>query len=865
MTSPAESAPAPVSASLSATAPAFTPTPTATSSTRGRRPGRGRGGNRPAHHSHDSHQRSAATEGRPKNRSRNNSGSATAASASKGAASTARPKNGEAATEANAGDADDAEDVPVCFICADTIKFYAIGECDHRTCSLCNLRLRALFKSKACPYCKTELESIIYTQDSESIYEELAKTSLPFADKSLGIKFDSKEAYDSTMHTLQFNCPHTRCRYVADEGWGDLKGHVRNTHSLQFCDLCLKHKMSFTNEHRLYTKSQLRNHYAKGDSAGFVGHPMCRFCNISFYDNDQLFEHCRQKHEQCFICVRNGTGRHVYFANYNTLEEHFNKTHHPCKHSLCLEKKFVVFENEIDLQSHELEEHGSSIVGQKARREAKHINVNFQYSSARGGEGTSRGGSSGSGPSSRGGPGGSRRSNTASADESNRSRPRPSAEEQPPATMTVNGPDDTGVSIAGRQRPSGFGRVTESNNPRQRQQQQQQQQQQPDPSSYSYMAASTPDASSSEADLEPESLTIWPTLQADTAQSSSSARDRAPAAFGRLSETPNQTRDAASISEETINMHQELLQRVSTYLSHRDQPVSRFRELTKQFKNSEVSAQDYVQNCWLLFLTVPGKNAKEMIQRTIKTVASLLPDKKQSDALLLTLAEHRIKQQQFPALTPLTGSSTRAGSSAGGSSARVLVIKETSSKGKGKAVAAPRSGWNKPVVSSASSSRASSPRLRNDNATAVVAKPSYSSSTLSHAGFPSLGAANSSSTSVSSLASRFTGLSATAPSSAHNSYSTKFTQTSSSTGGASAYSSAGGLSKPKAVSNDNFPDLPPATVPKRKVVPLNPNATSAWEGPSISPTASQSLQNPGNRRPQRSNNGKGKQVLFHVG
>lgn len=42
----------------------------------------------------------------------------------------------------------------VCWICAETIKFYAISECNHRMCHICALRLRALYKKQECAFCK---------------------------------------------------------------------------------------------------------------------------------------------------------------------------------------------------------------------------------------------------------------------------------------------------------------------------------------------------------------------------------------------------------------------------------------------------------------------------------------------------------------------------------------------------------------------------------------------------------------------------------------------------------------------------------------------------------------------------------------
>lgn len=89
-------------------------------------------------------------------------------------------------------------------------------------------------------------------------------------------------------------------------------------------DLCIKNKKIFAHEHTLYTYSQLHKHMKYGDKAlnkedsGFDGHPECQFCRKRFYGNDELFLHCREKHEQCHICVRNGV-RHEYYPDYNGL------------------------------------------------------------------------------------------------------------------------------------------------------------------------------------------------------------------------------------------------------------------------------------------------------------------------------------------------------------------------------------------------------------------------------------------------------------------------------------------------------------------------------------------------------------------
>jgi len=42
----------------------------------------------------------------------------------------------------------------VCWICAEPVKYYALSECNHRTCHVCALRLRALYKKIECTFCK---------------------------------------------------------------------------------------------------------------------------------------------------------------------------------------------------------------------------------------------------------------------------------------------------------------------------------------------------------------------------------------------------------------------------------------------------------------------------------------------------------------------------------------------------------------------------------------------------------------------------------------------------------------------------------------------------------------------------------------
>ena len=137
------------------------------------------------------------------------------------------------------------------------------------------------------------------------------------------------------------------------------------------------------------TKLELRGHMQPAlhsdDDVGFRGHPNCGFCSKQFYDDDDLFHHCRDQHEICFLCERAGI-RFQYYKNYDELEYHFHGAHFPCLEKACLEKKFVVFPEEIDLKAHQLEHKRGS-----GRRAAIPISMNLTFN---GGPGSHRSSSS---------------------------------------------------------------------------------------------------------------------------------------------------------------------------------------------------------------------------------------------------------------------------------------------------------------------------------------------------------------------------------------------------------------------------------------------------------------------------------------
>lgn len=48
----------------------------------------------------------------------------------------------------------EASEADVCFICANPAAHYSIAPCNHTTCHICGLRMRALYKSNDCAHCR---------------------------------------------------------------------------------------------------------------------------------------------------------------------------------------------------------------------------------------------------------------------------------------------------------------------------------------------------------------------------------------------------------------------------------------------------------------------------------------------------------------------------------------------------------------------------------------------------------------------------------------------------------------------------------------------------------------------------------------
>ncbi len=254
--------------------------------------------------------------------------------------------------------------------------------------SLCTLQGKELSSLKTWDFLnnttQTESQFVIFTDDSTKRYEDYGGLDFEESDETLGIKYQKKDIFADTLVLLRYNCPDKDCD-IACWGWPDLHRHVKSIHHKVMCDLCTRNKKVFTHEHELFTQQELRKHKQFGDDnpgavdqSGFKGHPECGFCRERFYGDDELYTHCRDKHERCHICDRRNQGsQQQYYVDYNSLEQHFKKDHFLCADQECLDKKFVVFESEMDTKAHQLEAHPN---GLSKGRDARRIDISaFDY------------------------------------------------------------------------------------------------------------------------------------------------------------------------------------------------------------------------------------------------------------------------------------------------------------------------------------------------------------------------------------------------------------------------------------------------------------------------------------------------------
>lgn len=475
---------------------------------------------------------------------------------------------------------------------------------------------------------------------------------------------------EDTILLLRYNCPDGDCD-VACLGWPDLHRHVRAVHHKKICDLCSRHKKVFTHEHELFTDQELNKHMRKGDDnpgaidqSGFKGHPECGFCRQRFYGDDELYVHCREKHERCFICDRRG-GQPQYYVDYNSLELHFRKDHFPCMERACLDKKFVVFASEMDLKAHQLEEHGDTL-SKDVRRDARVVDISsFDYRAPYIHE--RRGGSQREQRESRGR--GRGRDPNAEPIPASSAQPLPRDQQAFQRQMAIHSAQAISTRTFG-------GQLTATTTPLPTRTSQQ-----PTPS------ASRPSSSGDDritSDLEGVDI-------ADL-----SPQDRA-----------RQLR------------HREVIERASTLLRNDEPSLKRFRSLISSYQSSAINAPALVESLFSLFA-----DSSNSVSTLVREVADLFEDKKKADGLRTSLNDWRAINEDYPSLPggsstsdslPLnwataSGSTSSTNTNSGTKSTRVLKLKSSTAQSSRSSVSQTRS-WGSAAVAPTTSNKFAFPEL----------------------------------------------------------------------------------------------------------------------------------------------------------
>lgn len=445
-------------------------------------------------------------------------------------------------------------------------------------------------------------------------------------------------------------------------------------------DLCTRNKKVFTHEHELFTYAELRKHQKFGDDnpgavdqSGFKGHPDCGFCRQRFYGDDELYTHCRDKHERCHICDRHSEGRkQQYYVDYDSLEVHFRKDHFLCPDRECLEKKFVVFDSEMDLKAHQLEVHPNGL-SKDALRDARRVDMSgFQIRSSHeqefGGRRDGRGREGGRGR-------GRGRDPNAEPLPPSSAQPMSRAELAYHRQMALQNPQPGTGRAFGGQLTAG-----------------------PTPTE-AFTARPTPSA--------PEPTTVT------ASRPSARAANNVAEGVAQLSVGSQPASSVAQTPQEQARLlrHNAVTERASNMLRNDQLKLQEFRNQISAYRNSKVSATQLIEGFFALFDTSSAELGK-----LIKELADIFEIQAKREGLLKAWSDWKAINEDYPSLPGSATAQSLSGVLAAHGGSRVLKLKSSTAQSS-------RSAVNRQASWSTASSNSLFPPLPAASSGRVGAKP----------------------------------------------------------------------------------------------------------------------------------------------
>ncbi|CAJ1076451.1 E3 ubiquitin-protein ligase ZNF598 [Xyrichtys novacula] len=261
-----------------------------------------------------------------------------------------------------------------CVLCCQEVEIFALGKCDHPVCYRCSTKMRVLCDQKYCAVCREELDKVVFVKKLEA-FSCLPYQQFP-SEKKHDIYFGDDRIYSQFRHLLLPEC--VRCpEPKVFSKFEELEQHMRKQHELFCCKLCTKHLKIFSHERKWYNRKELARHRAHGDpdDTSHRGHPLCKFCDDRYLDNDELLKHLRRDHYFCHFCDADGSQE--YYSDYQYLSEHFRESHYLCEEGRCSTEQFThAFRSEIDYKAHKAAAHSKN---RAEARQNRHIDLQFNY------------------------------------------------------------------------------------------------------------------------------------------------------------------------------------------------------------------------------------------------------------------------------------------------------------------------------------------------------------------------------------------------------------------------------------------------------------------------------------------------------